>query len=37
MARENRQFLDVGAGLPTVLNTHDIARLTAPDASGVRG
>ena len=25
-ARDIRQFIDVGAGLPTVLNTHDIAR-----------
>jgi len=26
------QFIDVGAGLPTVLNTHDIARHTEPAA-----
>ena len=31
-ARGVRQFIDVGAGLPTVLNTHDIARHTEPDA-----
>jgi hypothetical protein len=31
-ARGVRQFVDVGAGLPTVLNTHDIARHTEPDA-----
>lgn len=27
-----RQFIDVGAGLPTALNTHDIARRVDPDA-----
>ena len=27
-----RQFIDVGAGLPTVVNTHDIARQTDPQA-----
>ena len=27
-----RQFLDVGAGLPTVVNTHDIARSVDPQA-----
>jgi O-methyltransferase involved in polyketide biosynthesis len=27
-----RQFIDVGAGLPTALNTHDIARRLAPEA-----
>ena len=26
-----RQFIDVGAGLPTAVNTHDIAREVAPD------
>jgi O-methyltransferase involved in polyketide biosynthesis len=31
-ARGVRQFIDIGAGLPTVLNTHDIARHTEPDA-----
>jgi len=31
-ARGIRQFIDVGAGLPTVLNTHDIARHVEPDA-----
>jgi O-methyltransferase involved in polyketide biosynthesis len=31
-ARGVRQFIDVGAGLPTVLNTHDIARHVEPDA-----
>src|SRR5690242_6418512 len=31
-ARGVRQFIDVGAGLPTVLNTHDIARHTDPEA-----
>jgi O-methyltransferase involved in polyketide biosynthesis len=31
-ARGVRQFIDVGAGLPTVLNTHDIARHTEPAA-----
>jgi len=31
-ARGVRQFIDVGAGLPTVLNTHDIARSINPDA-----
>jgi hypothetical protein len=25
-----RQFIDVGAGLPTALNTHDIAQRTDP-------
>ncbi|HZR49672.1 MAG TPA: SAM-dependent methyltransferase [Streptosporangiaceae bacterium] len=27
-----RQFIDVGAGLPTALNTHDIARRVDPEA-----
>ena len=27
-----RQFIDVGAGLPTALNTHDIARQVDPKA-----
>ena len=27
-----RQFIDVGAGLPTALNTHDIAQRAHPDA-----
>jgi hypothetical protein len=27
-----RQFIDVGAGLPTALNTHDIARSVEPEA-----
>jgi hypothetical protein len=27
-----RQFIDVGAGLPTALNTHEIAQQVAPDA-----
>ncbi len=27
-----RQFIDVGAGLPTVVNTHDVAQEVAPDA-----
>ncbi|GAA2146493.1 SAM-dependent methyltransferase [Actinomadura napierensis] len=27
-----RQFLDIGAGLPTMDNTHEVARRTAPDA-----
>ena len=31
-ARGVRQFIDVGAGLPTVLNTHDIARHIEPRA-----
>jgi O-methyltransferase involved in polyketide biosynthesis len=31
-ARGVRQFIDVGAGLPTALNTHDIARRAEPDA-----
>ena len=31
-ARGIRQFIDVGAGLPTVLNTHDIAQYTEPAA-----
>jgi O-methyltransferase involved in polyketide biosynthesis len=31
-ARGIRQFIDVGAGLPTVLNTHEIARNAEPDA-----
>lgn len=29
-ARDIRQFIDVGAGLPTALNTHDIARQVSP-------
>lgn len=34
MAREEgiRQFLDIGAGLPTARNTHEVARETVPDA-----
>jgi len=31
-ARGVRQFIDVGAGLPTALNTHDIARRGDPEA-----
>ena len=31
-ARGVRQFIDVGAGLPTALNTHDIAQRAAPQA-----
>jgi O-methyltransferase involved in polyketide biosynthesis len=31
-ARGIRQFVDVGAGLPTAVNTHDIARRVDPDA-----
>jgi O-methyltransferase involved in polyketide biosynthesis len=31
-ARGVRQFIDVGAGLPTALNTHDIAHSVDPDA-----
>jgi O-methyltransferase involved in polyketide biosynthesis len=31
-ARGIRQFIDVGAGLPTALNTHDIARRVDPEA-----
>jgi S-adenosyl methyltransferase len=31
-ARGIRQFIDVGAGLPTALNTHDIARGVDPQA-----
>jgi O-methyltransferase involved in polyketide biosynthesis len=31
-ARGIRQFIDVGAGLPTVVNTHDIARQADPRA-----
>jgi O-methyltransferase involved in polyketide biosynthesis len=31
-ARGVRQFIDVGAGLPTALNTHDIARQVDPAA-----
>jgi O-methyltransferase involved in polyketide biosynthesis len=27
-----RQFIDIGAGLPTALNTHDIAKRVNPDA-----
>jgi len=27
-----RQFLDVGSGLPTVSNTHDVAQAVAPDS-----
>jgi hypothetical protein len=30
-ARGVRQFIDVGAGLPTALNTHDIARQVHPE------
>src|SRR5215475_7817561 len=28
-----RQFLDVGSGLPTASNTHDVARAGAPDST----
>ena len=28
-----RQFLDVGSGLPTANNTHDVARAAAPDST----
>ncbi len=31
-ARGVRQFIDVGAGLPTALNTHDIAQQVNPEA-----
>jgi len=31
-ARGIRQFIDVGAGLPTAVNTHDIARQADPQA-----
>jgi hypothetical protein len=31
-ARGIRQFVDVGAGLPTALNTHDIAQSVEPEA-----
>jgi hypothetical protein len=31
-ARGVRQFIDVGAGLPTALNTHDIAQRSDPEA-----
>src|SRR5579859_2263787 len=31
-ARGLRQFIDIGAGLPTALNTHDIARQANPEA-----
>jgi len=31
-ARGIRQFIDVGAGLPTAVNTHDIAQRANPDA-----
>jgi hypothetical protein len=27
-----RQFLDIGTGLPTVRNTHEVAQEAAPDA-----
>src|ERR1700729_3027842 len=27
-----RQFLDIGTGLPTVENTHDVAQAIAPDS-----
>jgi predicted O-methyltransferase YrrM len=27
-----RQFLDIGTGLPTVSNTHEVAQAAAPDA-----
>ena len=30
-----RQFLDIGAGLPTMNNTHDAAQAVAPDAKVV--
>ena len=31
-ARGIRQFIDIGAGLPTAVNTHDIAQEVAPEA-----
>ncbi|RDI64771.1 SAM-dependent methyltransferase [Nocardia pseudobrasiliensis] len=31
VAQGIRQFLDIGSGLPTVGNTHEVARLAAPD------
>jgi hypothetical protein len=31
VARASRQFLDVGTGLPTVDNTHEVAERVAPD------
>jgi hypothetical protein len=27
-----RQFLDIGTGLPTMQNTHEVAQAIAPDA-----
>ncbi|HZD14071.1 MAG TPA: SAM-dependent methyltransferase [Pseudonocardiaceae bacterium] len=30
-----RQFLDIGAGLPTMLNTHEVAQGIAPEAKVV--
>src|SRR4029453_8576562 len=30
-----RQFLDIGTGLPTADNTHEVAQRTAPSARGV--
>ncbi len=32
VAQGIRQFLDIGSGLPTVGNTHEVSRLDAPDA-----
>jgi len=29
------QFIDIGAGLPTVLNTHDVAQRADPGAAGL--
>src|ERR1700733_2140687 len=31
-ARENRQFLDIGTGLPTTDNVHEVAQEIAPSA-----
>lgn len=30
-----RQFLDVGVGLPTAVNVHDVAQRIAPESRGV--
>ena len=32
MAKESRQFLDIGTGLPTMQNTHEVAQAVAPDS-----
>src|SRR5262249_62119938 len=32
-----RQFLDIGTGIPTANNTHDVAQALAPDARVVYG